>query len=62
MSRAWISGVLAVFLAHLAWFGAIDAAARTDEFMPLVVVLQFGVLNVAGAAAVRAGYGGPRCR
>jgi hypothetical protein len=42
---------LAVFLAHLAWFGAIAAAARVDGFMPLVVTLLLVVLNIAGIAA-----------
>jgi hypothetical protein len=51
MSRAWISGILAVFLAHLAWFGAVVAEARVDVFMPLVVILLLVVLNVAGVAA-----------
>jgi hypothetical protein len=62
MSRAWISGFLAVFLAHLAWFGAIVAAAHSDAFMPLVVVLQFAVLNVAGAGAFIVARRAPRLR
>jgi hypothetical protein len=49
--RAWFSGVLAVFLAHLAWFGVIAAEARVDAFMPLVVFLLLVVLNIAGVAA-----------
>ena len=51
MIRAWISGILAVFLAHLAWFGVIVAEAHVDAFMPLVVVLLLVVLNIAGVAA-----------
>jgi hypothetical protein len=51
MSRAWFSGILAVFLAHLAWFGAIVAEARVDVFMPLVVILLLVALNIAGVAA-----------
>jgi amino acid transporter len=62
MSRAWFSGFLAVFLAHLAWFGAICAAARVDAFMPLVVVLQFVVLNVAGVAAFIVARRAPRLK
>jgi hypothetical protein len=50
IGRAWISGVLAVFLAHLAWFGAIVADARLGGLMPLVVLLLLVVLNIAGVA------------
>lgn len=51
MGRAWISGFLAVFLAHLAWFGAVVGEAHVDGFMPLVMLLLLVVLNVAGVAA-----------
>jgi hypothetical protein len=51
IGRAWISGFLAVFLAHLAWFGLIVAEAHVDGFMPLVVLLLLVVLNIAGVAA-----------
>ena len=51
IGRAWVSGILAVFLAHLAWFGAIVADARFGGLMPLVVLLLLVVLNIAGVAA-----------
>jgi hypothetical protein len=51
MTRAWISGVLAVFLAHLAWFGLVVAESYVDGFMPFIVGLLLVVLNVAGVAA-----------
>ncbi len=51
MSRPWISGFSAVFLAHLAWFGVIATAAHLDGFMPFIVILLPVVLNVAGLAA-----------
>ncbi|MEO8062655.1 MAG: hypothetical protein ABI821_07890 [Pseudomonadota bacterium] len=40
-----------MFLAHLAWFGVVVAAARVDGFMPLVVILLLVVLNIAAVAA-----------
>jgi len=40
-----------VFLAHLAWFGAVVGEAHVDGFMPLVVLLLLVVLNIAGVAA-----------
>ena len=51
MSGAWFSGFSAVFLAHLAWFGAVAAAARIGGLMPLVVILLLVLLNIAGLAA-----------
>jgi hypothetical protein len=51
MGRAWVSGFSAVFLAHLAWFCGVAAAAHVDGLMPLIVLLVVAVLNVAGLAA-----------
>jgi len=60
MSGAWISGVLAVFSAHLAWFGVIVAESRVAGFMPLVVVLLLVVLNIAGVGAFMVARRAPR--
>jgi amino acid transporter len=51
MKRAWFSGALAVFSAHLALFGLIVAGASVDWLMPVIVVMLLVVMNVAGVGA-----------
>jgi hypothetical protein len=62
MKRAWFSGALAVFAAHLALFGLIVAAARVDALMPAVVVALLVVMNVAGLGACITAWRAPHWR
>ena len=62
MKRAWISGALAVFLAHFAWLGLIVVEARVDVLMPFVVVMLFVVMNVAGLGAFITARRAPKWR
>ena len=42
---------MAVFLAHLTWFGLLVVEARVDFLMPAIVVMLLVIMNVAGLGA-----------
>src|SRR5262245_22714161 len=60
MAKSWVYGAATVVLAHVLWLSLILTQAHVDWVMPVIVVMLFVMINIAGIAAFITALKAPR--